>query len=294
MWRLARRTAWAGLWLVGCFLWGSGQARAGDDFQLHANLVYARHADQDLLADVYVPQGEGPFPGVLVVHGGAWMIGNKSHMIWISEQLARSGYTAVTINYRLAPQFQFPAQIEDCKAAVRWLKSNAARYKIDAAHIAGFGYSAGGHLACLLGTTDASAGLEGADALAAGPDSRLQCIVAGGAPCDFRPLPAENRRLAYWLGGSRAEKPEAYERASPACFVSKDDPPTFFYHGENDSLVPLLSPKAMMAQLQGVGVTTALHTVPKAGHVQAFRDADACTEAIKFLDAHLKPAAAGK
>lgn len=252
------------------------------------DVTYADRGTIKLLADVFMPPGAGPFPSVLVVHGGAWMIGNKSHMERVSNLLAEHGYSVVAINYRLAPQHPFPAQIEDCKTAVRWMRTNAAQYKIDPQHIAGYGYSAGGHLVALLGTTDPSCGLEGADCKPDSPASRLQCVVAGGAPCDFRPLPADNQRLAYWLGGSRAEKPEAYELASPVKFITKDDPPVFFFHGEADNLVPLASPKAMAEQLKAVGVPATLFTLPKAGHMDAYRDPGAPLEAIKFLDGQLK------
>jgi triacylglycerol lipase len=116
----------------------------------------------------------------------------------------------------------------------------------------------------------------------------LQCVVAGGAPCEFRLLPAESKRLAFWLGGSRAEKPDAYVLASPASFITKDDPPTFFYHGEADTLVPLASPQLMLDKMSKAGVPAELHMVAKAGHVQAFYDQQALDAAIKFLDAHLK------
>ena len=125
---------------------------------------------------------------------------------------------------------QFPAQIYDCQAAVRWLRANAAKYKIDPDRIGGYGYSAGGHLVALLGALDdddfREPGLP-ADA----PSARLQVVVAGGAPCDFRALPADSKRLAYWLGGTPAEKPDAYRDASPANYVTADDPPMFFFHG---------------------------------------------------------------
>jgi triacylglycerol lipase len=101
-------------------------------------------------------------------------------------------------------------------------------------------------------------------------------------------LPENSQRLAYWLGGSRADKPSAYELASPLKFVSKDDPPTFFFHGEQDSLVPLASPRAMAERLKAVGVQATLYVVPQAGHLAAFVDTTAAAEALKFLDRQLK------
>ncbi len=278
----------------GCVCWTMGassisaQEVAESKFDLIRNLVYVQRGDLPLKADVYQPHGSGPFPGVIVVHYGAWEAGNKARMSTISERLAEHGYTAVSINYRLAPKYQFPAQIEDCKAAVRWMRSNADKYRIDSAHIGGYGYSSGGQLVCLLGTTDKSCGLEGPDAAEDAPSTRLQCVVAGGAPCEFRLLPADSTRLTYFFGGTRAEKPELYEMASPLKYVTKDAPPMFLYHGETDAMVPVESSEAMAEKLQAAGVRTELYKVPHAGHVASILDERATTKAIDFLDQQLK------
>jgi acetyl esterase/lipase len=252
---------------------------AADEFQLERNLEYARLGDISLKCDVRVPTGPGPFPAVLCVHGGAWMTGTKEHMNHVADHLAQKGYTTVSINYRLAPKHTFPAQIEDCRAALEWMRSHAGKWRLDATRIAGFGYSAGGHLVSLLATEVEANATD---------DKRLQCVVAGGAPCDFRLMPPNWETLAYWLGGTRKEKPEAYELASPLKFVSADDPPAFFFHGEQDLLVPRLSAEAMVFSLKNAGVSASMHLVPKAGHLRAFFDADAIGKSIEFLDSHLK------
>jgi acetyl esterase/lipase len=167
------------------------------------------------------------------------------------------------------------------------MRKNADKYQIDPARIGALGYSAGGHLVALLGTTDAGSGLEGPDA--DGTPTRLACVVAGGAPCDFRRVPRGMDQLSYWLGGTRAEKPEAYERASPANFVTHDDPPMLFYHGEEDRLVPLFGVRRMVEQLTAEGVPAELYVVGAAGHVPAFLDSAARERAVKFLNEHLKP-----
>ena len=119
--------------------------------------------------------------------------------------------------------------------------------------------------------------------------TRLQCVVAGGAPCDFRALPARSPLLLYWLGGTRLDKPQLYEQASPVSFISKDDPPMFFFHGAVDNIVPLASPRQMSEQLTAAGCDAQMYVVPNAGHGAAFVDPQAGAQAIKFLDAHLKP-----
>ncbi len=261
-----------------------GQAAwAAEDYDVVRGAIYAERGKEKLRADVYVPPGEGPHPAVLVVHGGAWMMGTRHQLRFACQSLVRSGYTAVAINYRLAPLHKFPAQLEDCQTAVRWMRTHADQFKIDPLRIGGYGYSAGGHLVTLLGVLGEVADMEPQDVSA-----RLQAVVAGGAPCDFRQLPEDNRRLAYWLGGSRADKPELYRQASPAAFASDDDPPCFFFHGEDDSVVPLLSPQWMKSKLEEVGVRSELYVVPDAGHQAALGSAEAVKRTGEFFDRHLK------
>jgi len=249
--------------------------------------TYVERESGSLEADVYQPHGAGPFPGMLVVHGGAWRMGARAQLAAIAQVLAEHGYTAVAITYRLAPQSKFPAQIYDCQAAVRWMRQHAGELKIDPAHIGGFGYSAGGHLVALLGTLDDTEMRE-KGLPAQSPSARLQVVLAGGAPCDFRVMPASSERLAYWLGGSRAELPDAYRDASPAKFISADDPPMFFFHGEQDMLVPIESPSRMVDLLKSAGVAAQMYTVKDAGHIQALFDRTALEHALAFADRYLK------
>ncbi|HEX4144889.1 MAG TPA: alpha/beta hydrolase [Pirellulales bacterium] len=272
-----------------CLLATARLATAEPTYTEKFNVTYVKHGDEALRCDLAIPAGDGPFPAVLVVHGGAWMSGGKWHMTRAITPLVEHGYVTCSIDYRLAPKHVFPAQIDDCKSAVRWLRSHANEFKIDPERIGGFGYSAGGQLVALLGVTDRDDGLEGPDATADSPSTRLQCVVAGGAPCDFRSMPVDSNRLAYWLGGNRAEKPLAYQQASPLNFVTADDPPIFFFHGEEDGLVPLESPRIMVQQLTASRVPASLHTIPKAGHIGAFLNPEAMTAAIEFLDKYLQP-----
>lgn len=272
---MARRIAAAVLavWLAA---WPA-QARAEKgSYKILRDVVYVARDGGPLKADVYRPLGEGPFPGVLCVHGGAWISGNKSQMAAIARRLAQAGCVAVSINYRLAPKHKFPAQIEDCRAALRWMRSNAPKQRIDRERLGAWGYSAGGHLVALLGTTEAG----------------LKAVVAGGAPCDFRQLRPQSRWLVFWLGGTRGELPDVYEAASPAHFVSADDPPFFFYHGGRDHLVKIEQPRAMAEALDEAGVTAKVHVIRAAGHVAAFLDRGAMDEAIEFLRKRLWPAPA--
>lgn len=272
--------------LVGLLLCAQG-ALAGE-FDAKYGETYLERETGPLKADLYIPRSEGLHPGVLVVHGGAWMMGTRAQLSGVAQLLAKSGFTAVAISYRLAPQSKFPAQIEDCKAAVRWMREHAKELRIDPNHIGGFGYSAGAHLVALLGTSDEKDGLEGID----DPDhklpsSRLQAVVGGGAPCDFRELPLDEAFLGFWLGGTRRQLPEQYRRASPASFISADDPPMFFFHGERDELVPLRSAESMCQSLQTCGCSAELYVVPMIGHTAAAFDRTAVQKGIAFLAEHL-------
>jgi acetyl esterase/lipase len=251
------------------------------------NVTYVTRDEMPLQADIFVPPTEGPFPGVLMVHGGAWRGGKRSHMYRDAMWVASHGYTVATISYRLAPEYKFPAQIEDCRDAVRWMRTNADRYKVDAQRIAGWGYSAGGHLAALLGTSDDPATANDSDEVQP-PSSRLQAIVAGGAPCDFTLMAPRAIGLAYWLGKTRGEAPELYRLASPMACATKDDPPIFFYHGELDLIVPSSSPTKMYERMKELGVHSELHLVKDRGHVAAFLSQEALPAAVKFLDDELK------
>ena len=267
----------------------ASQADAAGAFDASYGEVYVQRDSGALKADIYIPQGAGPFPGVLVVHGGAWRMGTRGQLTGVAQKLAQHGFTAVAISYRLAPAYKFPAQIEDCKEAVRWMRTNAVRLKIDPERIGGFGYSAGAHLVTLLGTTDAKDGLEGIADPEKAVSTRLQAIAAGGAPCDFRPIPLDVDGLAFWLGGSPRQVPDQYRLASPATFVTPDDPPMFFFHGESDRLVPLVSPTHMREKLTAAGVTAELYVVPQLGHTAACWDRTAINRSIAFLAEHLQP-----
>lgn len=272
--------------------WSAVMAVAAEEpYQVVRDQVYVERDSGPLATDVYTPRGDGPFPAMIVVHGGAWASGTREQLAGIAQGFARAGYTSAAISYRLAPQQQFPAQIYDCQAAVRWLRSHAAKYKVDPDRIGGFGYSAGGHLVALLGAMDDD-DFRDAGVPADAPSARLQVVIAGGAPCDFRVLPADSQRLAYWLGGTPAEKPDAYERASPTSYVTSDDPPMFFFHGGGDNLVPIRSPRRMVERLKGAGVPVEFYEVPSAGHLGAIVDAKALQHAVAFADRHLKGAAA--
>ncbi len=222
------------------------------------DIVYARGGELSLEADVYVPAASGPAPAVLVVHGGSWVRGTRRRTGHIAKRLAEAGYLAVNIEYRLAPEYTFPAPLQDCKDAIRWMRSNAQRFHIDPTRIGAFGYSAGGHLVALLATTRAEDGLDG-DVSVDSPSARIQAAVIGGAPIDLRKLPP-NPFVQSFLGNRRDQT--AYTAASPISYVGPDDPPIFIYHGKLDVVVSETQARAFAEALARAGVPKSASRLP--------------------------------
>jgi acetyl esterase/lipase len=260
-------------------------------FEKLGAITYRVIDGEPLKCDVYVPDGPGPYPAVLAIHGGAWRNGSKFYLLRHAWKMARAGYVVVAINYRHAPEYPFPAQIHDCKYAVRWMRLNAEKYKIDSQQIAAFGYSAGGHLACLLGTTDPEDGLEPElSGSIESISSEVQAVVAGGAPCEFDWIDKESTALKYWLGERRCDAPEIYERASPTTYATSDDPPTYFFHGDLDWVVPKQTSQRLFDQLSELGVRCRHDVAKNRGHFSTFNDLSWMKRGIAFLDSVFKRA----
>jgi acetyl esterase/lipase len=257
------------------------------------DVVYGTAQGTPLLLDLAMPKtGNGPFPVVVFLHGGGWSEGNRQEMNHFIEGVAGLGYVGVTVAYRLVPAARFPAQLEDCKAAVRWLRANAAKYRINPKHIGVVGFSAGGHLASMLGVTGKNDGLEGAGG---NPDqsSRVQAVVSFFGLTDFStrdwPRDLENGVIEPFLGGSFANHADEYRRASPITYVTSDAPPFLFFHGSEDKLVPVDQSKRLGEKLRNAGVFAEVNVLEGEGH--GFTDAanqKAMRRMLDFLDAHLK------
>jgi len=235
------------------------------------DVEYARAGDLPLQLDLYLPDGaHAPVPIILSIHGGGWHGGDKQASP--GTHFTEYGYAVAAINYRLIHQGTFPAQIYDCKAAVRWLRANAAKYGLDARRIGVWGASAGGHLAALLGTSGGVKDLEG-DLGNAGYSSRVQAVVDYFGPTDlpkWRPTadPAVNQKLSEsrLMGFDVVKYPERAARGNPITYVSKEDPAFFIGHGQDDKLVPVSQSELLQAALRKAGVASELHIVPGAGH----------------------------
>ncbi|QDT68607.1 Carboxylesterase NlhH [Planctomycetes bacterium MalM25] len=248
------------------------------EVEVRRDIVYHRVGERELLLDAYLPKVEEARPAVLVVHGGGWRTGDRRQLQAYARGLAERGYVGFAIDYRLAPEHKFPAQIEDCRSAVKWVREHAEEYGADPGKIGAVGYSAGGHLALLLGTTGE------ADAEA---DTRLQAVVAGGAPGDFEWFPDNGKWAEFLMGGDLDTAAENFHNASPSVFADKADPPVFMFHGAADKIVPLIWSESCHKSLVEAGVRAELHVVPKADHIGTIADRTSLEKAFEFLSREL-------
>jgi acetyl esterase/lipase len=260
--------------------------------RVERDVVFAETGKAKLKLDLALPEGDGPFPVVLCIHGGGWVSGDRRQLSQTIEALARQGFAAVTCDYRLAPTDHFPAQVEDCKAAVRFLRANAGKYGLDPDRIGAVGFASGGHLACLLGVTGKEDGLEG-NGGNADQSSRLQAVVSFFGPTDLTRRDwthdTETKNLLPFLGGTLAEKPELYRKASPAQYACKDAPPFLFLHGDSDPVVPLRQSELLARKLEEAGGWARVSVVEGEGHGwHGEKLRNSIADMILFFNEHLK------
>jgi acetyl esterase/lipase len=215
-----------------------------------------------------------PMPGLVWIHGGAWLTGNKEQGIESLLPFARQGYLCASIEYRLSHEAIFPAQIEDCKCAVRFLRAHAQEFHLDSQHIGVWGRSAGGHLAALLGTTHHIQELEGEGGWE-NFSSCVQAVCDWFGPTDFLRINDLPRKIehspadapeALLIGGLVEENQEKAMKANPIAYVTKDAPPFLIVHADDDFIVPINQSQLLFEALERVGVEVALEIVPGGGH----------------------------
>lgn len=234
-----------------------------------------------LLADVYTPSGTGPFPSVLLIHGGAWKRGDRAQVKGLAERIAARGYLVVNTTYRLVPAAIFPAQLQDVQQAARWMHVSGASYGIDPKRIGSYGYSAGGHLAALVSAAanDLTLGLA---------NTQMKAVVAGGTPSDLT-LYEGGYLVPNFIGGKKSEKLDAFKAASPALYVQPGHPPVFQYHATLDDYVPFEQAEKYKARLDAAGVANELFVIKGHGHISAFfADGKAVEASLTFLDRYLR------
>jgi acetyl esterase/lipase len=273
------------------------------------DISYARLSSAQKL-DIYLPdQGEGPFPVILWIHGGAFMGCDKADLqVLPAIEGLKRGYAVVAINYRLSGEARFPAPVFDAKAAIRWIRANAIRYQLDSFRIAAWGSSAGAYLALMLGTSTGVAILE--DRTMGNPDEpcNVQTVIDWFGPSDFLKMDAQlaesglqspqgmehnnaNSPESLLFGHTITEIPERVRAANPITYINKNAPPFFIQHGTKDAVVPVQQSVALAAKLKGVlgNCMVTLELIEGAEHADPrFETPENVDKVLDFLDKHLK------
>ncbi|MCB2156304.1 alpha/beta hydrolase [bacterium] len=256
--------------------------------------------------DVFVPDGQGPFPAVILVHGGAFMFGDKSSTHVWAKALVASGYLAAAINYRLSGEAIFPANIQDVKAAIRFLRANSERFRVRPDAVGIWGDSAGGYLAALAGT---SGGVEELEDLSLGNrefSSRVQAVVDWYGPTNFLEMDEHFQESgkgepthslpdspeSSMLGATITEVPDLVAKANPETYIAPDNPPFLVQHGTEDGIVPveqsIFFAKKLRTVLGADSVT--LDLLDGAGHGgERFESPTNFARVFEFLDRLLRP-----
>ena len=264
-----------------------------DDVVFETGIDYSNPDNQHLELNMARPKkGDGPFPTIVCIHGGGFRAGKREGYDGLCIRLAQQGYVALTVSYRLAPKYPFPAAIHDTKAAVRWTRANAAKYKIDPERIGVTGGSAGGHLAQFLAVTSDVKEFEG-EGGNTDKSSKVACVVNVYGPSDFTKSYGKSvdaaEVLPLFLGGNLETQRKQHLRASPLYWVTPNAAPTLCIHGTEDKFVAHEQNVWLVDKLKAAGVEADLLTLEGAGHGFKGKDVETAEKAlIAFFDKHLK------
>lgn len=282
----------------------AAMAALAQDIPVQKDLVYGKAGGVELKLDLAKPAPvPAPVPAILCVHGGGWSGGSKDGYTDLLKQFAAHGYVAAAVEYRFVPQYPWPAQIEDVKCAVRYLRAHAKELNLDPNRIAAMGDSAGGHLSLMLGLMDSKDGLEG-DGGNAGFSSKVQAVVNKYGPTDmrvWRPAPEPGKTedlsddLLMKLLGTKDRNAPAVLQLSPIHYIDANDPPILSFHGTADNLVPVEQAKLLHEALKKAGVREKLVIVDGAGHGWGGKQFENTQrQTVEFLDSVFKFSPPGK
>ena len=270
---------------------------SGDEPRRISNIEYGRVDDHRLLLDLYLPPGHDDPPLVVWIHGGAWRAGSKSKMPL--TDLLDAGFAIASIDYRLSPVAKFPAQIHDCKAAIRFLRGNAAKYGVHTERIAIAGSSAGGHLVALLGVSNGHRSLEGEVGDYDDESSDVQAIVDYYGPTNFLTILPQSTphglsvrvpALQLLLGNTPDKCPDLARLASPVFHVDANDPPLLILHGDQDPQVPINQSHELHARYKKQKLPVHFEVVHDGAHGgKLFFDARRNKLVRDFVTKHLRP-----
>jgi acetyl esterase/lipase len=266
---------------------GPSPPRVPEGVTAYRDIAYVTNGHPQQKLDLYVPNEGKNLPLIICVHGGAFMMGSKHEIMGL--KYTTEGYAVASVEYRFSQHAIFPAQIEDYKAAVRCLRANAAKYRLDPDRFGAWGGSAGGHLVAMLGTAGDVKGFDVGENL--NVSSRVQAVCDWFGPTDFLHLPAGSQRAgtpeSRLIGGPIKDNPEKARRASPISYVSKDAPPFLIVHGDADPAVPYHQSELLDAALRKAGVPVVFYTVKGGGHGR-FSDPKVPELVREFFAQHLK------
>ncbi len=276
---------------------------ASTDVKKISNVSYANVSPAQVM-DIYLPEGDGPFIVVVLIHGGAFRMGDKEMETANAEALVAKGYAAASINYRLSGEAKYPAQIEDCKAAVRFLRANAEKYHLNPDKIGSWGSSAGGNLSAMLGTSAGISELEGSNLGNEGVSSKVVASVDWFGPINFLTMDAEAAALGF-IGRTNSESspesqligkavqsaPELVAKANPTTYLSADDAAFFIQVGSMDRNIPYTQSLNFYNALKPVlgSDKVSFELLEGAGHGgPQFSAPSNIEKVIAFFDKHLK------
>jgi len=281
--------------------------RVPDGVKAHRDLAYVPNGHERQKLDLFLPEkADAPLPLIIWVHGGGWQSGSKEQCLPLRSGYTDRGYAVASIGYRLSGDAIFPAQIEDCKAAIRWLRAHAKEYNLDADHFGVWGSSAGGHLVAMLGTSGGAKEFDRGEHLDV--PSRVQAVCDYYGPTDLLQMDAHalpGSQLKHDLptspesrliGGAIQANRQQAAKANPITYVTKDAPPFLIVHGDQDPLVPHHQSQLLFEALKQADVQVRFHTVKGGGHGSGFGGPELNGIVEAFFASHLqgKPRAAGQ
>ena len=270
-----------------------------DGVSVHRDLAYVTNGHQRQKLDLYLPdKSDSPLPLIIWVHGGGWAAGSKNNCPPLHDGYTQRGFAVASIGYRLSSDAIFPAQIQDCKAAIRWLRAQAKQYNLDPEKFAAWGSSAGGHLVALLGTSVNEASFDVGDHL--DQSSQVQAVCDYYGPTDLLQMDAhamENAPFKHDLpdspesrliGGPIQNNKAKAARANPITYITRDASNFFIVHGDKDRLVPHHQSELLYQALRDAGARVRFHTLEGAGHGNGFGGSELESMVRDFFDKHLK------
>jgi acetyl esterase/lipase len=272
--------------------------------RMERDLAYVEGGDESQKLDLYLPEqpAAGPLPLIVHIHGGGWRGGSKFPCPFLV--LVNRGYAVASIEYRFSQKAVFPAQIQDCQAAIRWLRGHAGKYGLDAEKVGVIGGSAGGHLSALVGTAGGAKAFPQIGGFSDQSDD-VQCVCDIFGPANFATVmqqAADDKNVrnifkfnsdsdpyALLIGGNLETDREKVAAVSPVHYITADDPPTLILHGTHDALVPYAQSVELAESLRAKGVPVWLQTLPGSGHGgAAFSKPSVMTLMGNFFDRHLR------